>query len=291
MSSFDDNNLWERDERPQKGAWAPGSYMRKCYTCSKGFIGGQWAYTCANCAYESKAALKPLAVTSAKETTSLETLKGMLNDPDGNCSVRGTVEDRRIIGEALRGVEDTTRELIAALAELKETRQYLTEQDVRASMAETALAESQTRHNITEGQRQDAEAALAAALAQRDEAQDKLREQAKTMLRIIGEAETAETALAEALAECAKTEKILTTLLDEARARSMIAEDRAEKAETALAEAQARHNITEGHRQDAEAAHCALEGTLSDLWAQNKYRLAELTAERAKVAKLGGIKL
>jgi hypothetical protein len=101
---------------------------------------------------------------------------------------------------------------------------------------------------------------LTTALAQRDEAQDKLREQAKTMLRIIGEAETAETALAEAqarhnitegqrqdaetalaaaLAECAKTEKILTTLLDEARARSMIAEDRAEKAEADLAVARA----------------------------------------------------
>ncbi len=41
----------KRDDRPQKGAWAPGNYMNKCSGCGCGFIGDKRAYECADCAY------------------------------------------------------------------------------------------------------------------------------------------------------------------------------------------------------------------------------------------------
>jgi hypothetical protein len=40
------------DNRPARGAWAPGHYVCKCSYCSKHFIGDKRAVTCADCAYE-----------------------------------------------------------------------------------------------------------------------------------------------------------------------------------------------------------------------------------------------
>lgn len=41
----------DRDKRPQLGGWAPGVYMRICWTCGREFIGDKRASTCAPCAY------------------------------------------------------------------------------------------------------------------------------------------------------------------------------------------------------------------------------------------------
>jgi len=40
------------DTRPQKGAWAPGSYARRCGSCEEMFIGDKRALNCADCAYK-----------------------------------------------------------------------------------------------------------------------------------------------------------------------------------------------------------------------------------------------
>jgi len=42
----------EKDERPQKGGWAPGNYINKCACCKKNFQGDKRAHICAVCAYD-----------------------------------------------------------------------------------------------------------------------------------------------------------------------------------------------------------------------------------------------
>jgi hypothetical protein len=42
----------KEDDRPQKGSWAPGMYMRKCVHCKDVFMGDKRATTCADCAYD-----------------------------------------------------------------------------------------------------------------------------------------------------------------------------------------------------------------------------------------------
>lgn len=44
----------KRDDRPQRGAWAPGNYMNKCCRCGCGFIGDKRAHECADCAYDPR---------------------------------------------------------------------------------------------------------------------------------------------------------------------------------------------------------------------------------------------
>ena len=41
----------KKDDRPQKGAWAPGSYYNRCRRCGDLFIGDKLARMCADCAY------------------------------------------------------------------------------------------------------------------------------------------------------------------------------------------------------------------------------------------------
>lgn len=41
------------DNRPKKGFWAPGKYIRTCKICNEDFIGDKRAYNCADCAYQS----------------------------------------------------------------------------------------------------------------------------------------------------------------------------------------------------------------------------------------------
>ncbi len=42
-----------KDQRPPKGAWAPGDYMNRCCLCGEMFIGDKLACMCADCAYIS----------------------------------------------------------------------------------------------------------------------------------------------------------------------------------------------------------------------------------------------
>jgi len=44
----------QADERPQKGAWAPGNYLNECDQCGFTFVGDKRSYTCADCAYKSE---------------------------------------------------------------------------------------------------------------------------------------------------------------------------------------------------------------------------------------------
>jgi len=43
------------DERPQKGAWAPGKYLCICCHCDDKFYGDKRAVVCADCSYGEKA--------------------------------------------------------------------------------------------------------------------------------------------------------------------------------------------------------------------------------------------
>lgn len=43
---------WKEDKRPQRGGWAPGSYINRCQKCGEEFIGDKRAWTCADCAYK-----------------------------------------------------------------------------------------------------------------------------------------------------------------------------------------------------------------------------------------------
>jgi hypothetical protein len=52
--------LHNKDERPQKGAWAPGNYFNTCLNCGKLFIGDKRACCCASCAYSES---KPETIT------------------------------------------------------------------------------------------------------------------------------------------------------------------------------------------------------------------------------------
>lgn len=45
------STIWKEDSRPQRGAWAPGSYLSRCHVCQEQFIGDKRAYSCADCAY------------------------------------------------------------------------------------------------------------------------------------------------------------------------------------------------------------------------------------------------
>lgn len=42
----------KRDDRPQKGGWAPGNYWNKCPVCKEAFVGDKRAGICADCAYD-----------------------------------------------------------------------------------------------------------------------------------------------------------------------------------------------------------------------------------------------
>jgi hypothetical protein len=44
----------KKDERPQKGCWAPGDYLSECFTCKNMFLGDKRAMECANCAYKEQ---------------------------------------------------------------------------------------------------------------------------------------------------------------------------------------------------------------------------------------------
>jgi hypothetical protein len=53
-------NFGKVDTRPQKGAWAPGSYARRCGGCEEMFVGDKRALNCADCAYKpDRAVLNP----------------------------------------------------------------------------------------------------------------------------------------------------------------------------------------------------------------------------------------
>lgn len=39
------------DDRPAKGAWAPGGYLCLCMDCEEHFLGDKRALHCADCAY------------------------------------------------------------------------------------------------------------------------------------------------------------------------------------------------------------------------------------------------
>jgi hypothetical protein len=43
---------YKRDDRPQRGCWAPGNYCCRCVTCADHFIGDKRAVQCADCAYD-----------------------------------------------------------------------------------------------------------------------------------------------------------------------------------------------------------------------------------------------
>ena len=47
---------YKQDSRPQRGWWAPGSYLNKCLSCGEKFIGDKRAGSCADCAYREAAA-------------------------------------------------------------------------------------------------------------------------------------------------------------------------------------------------------------------------------------------
>jgi hypothetical protein len=54
-----DKPIWipkrvERNDRPQRGAWAPGDYLCRCIRCKVTFIGDKRAVMCADCAYEDE---------------------------------------------------------------------------------------------------------------------------------------------------------------------------------------------------------------------------------------------
>jgi hypothetical protein len=42
---------YKRDDRSQRGAWAPGRYCCSCCDCGAKFIGDKRALECADCAY------------------------------------------------------------------------------------------------------------------------------------------------------------------------------------------------------------------------------------------------
>lgn len=46
---------YKEDSRPQRGWWAPGSYMNCCVECGEAFIGDKRAGSCADCAYREAA--------------------------------------------------------------------------------------------------------------------------------------------------------------------------------------------------------------------------------------------
>ena len=77
--------LKEKDERPQKGMWAPGDYTRACCTCHSYFIGDKRALQCATCAYNTTLNnLYPEKSTENKtplENEILELLKKRANMP------------------------------------------------------------------------------------------------------------------------------------------------------------------------------------------------------------------
>ena len=46
---------YKTDERPKRGAWAPGKYLNRCRKCEAGFVGDKRAMICADCAYSGPA--------------------------------------------------------------------------------------------------------------------------------------------------------------------------------------------------------------------------------------------
>jgi hypothetical protein len=46
----------KRDERPPRGGWEPGRYMKRCQECDGSYVGGLRSITCAACAYGTAAA-------------------------------------------------------------------------------------------------------------------------------------------------------------------------------------------------------------------------------------------
>jgi hypothetical protein len=43
------------DDRPKRGAWAPGEYICLCAVCGDAFIGDKRAMVCADCSYQDDA--------------------------------------------------------------------------------------------------------------------------------------------------------------------------------------------------------------------------------------------
>lgn len=43
--------LPKKDDRPRRGAWAPGDYICECIRCHEQFLGDKRAGTCADCGY------------------------------------------------------------------------------------------------------------------------------------------------------------------------------------------------------------------------------------------------
>lgn len=42
---------FKEDDRPHRGAWAPGTYCCSCASCGDKFMGDKRAVSCADCAY------------------------------------------------------------------------------------------------------------------------------------------------------------------------------------------------------------------------------------------------
>jgi len=41
----------KEDDRPMRGGWAPGGYIRVCVDCNQKFFGDKRAVSCADCAH------------------------------------------------------------------------------------------------------------------------------------------------------------------------------------------------------------------------------------------------
>lgn len=51
--------LENRDLRPPKDGWMPGTYLRTCPGCGDEFVGHKGAMQCADCAYPNKKEIRP----------------------------------------------------------------------------------------------------------------------------------------------------------------------------------------------------------------------------------------
>ena len=67
-----DPRLDDRDIRPKKGAWAPGTYLGECDRCGREYVGDKRARNCAPCAYGDKADLSTLTQVGGREVLAVE---------------------------------------------------------------------------------------------------------------------------------------------------------------------------------------------------------------------------
>lgn len=63
------------DNRPQYGAWAPGSYMNKCASCGELYVGDKRSVSCADCAYGTKQMCVPAIHTGKYDETIISNIK------------------------------------------------------------------------------------------------------------------------------------------------------------------------------------------------------------------------